>query len=605
MGIGGIVLRLLGCALPLLAAGCSDDAVFSAAERPETAIPDYEIVIEGAPDAETLDLAEDSLAVFRLEDEGAQSRAFLRRRAEGDIELVARILRSRGYMEGTATANLSPEGVEPPVVTITMVPGPVYTLAAHRFEIASQGPKAPPAPDPVALGSPVGRPVLAERVVAAEDAAVGLLRREGFAYATFTRREALADREAKTVTVVTEIAAGRAYRFGPLAFEGVTAVPEAYLRTYQTWVEGEAFDGARLRDFQRRLAATGLFLSVSAEPPAEPPQTETLPVLVLAEERRPRTIRGELRYDTIDGPQVAATLVHRNLWGRNEEGTIAAVVGLERQIVDLGIVVPQYGRDGQRLLSSLQLRHVTEPAYDELGATLTLGLERTLTETVDAGFGGLLEASRIEDQGVESDVALAGLPLFVAEDTTDDFLDPSEGHRLRLELTPFAGTSNGDPIAFTVIDGRGSTYWALTEDRGTVLAVRARLAGILADSLADVPATRRLYSGGGGSVRGYGKDLIGPLDAKGDPTGGLSAVEAGAELRRRLWGDFGGALFLEAGAVSDDTVPDFSAGVQVAAGIGLRYWSPVGPIRADVAFPLNPRDSDDPFQFYVSIGQAF
>jgi translocation and assembly module TamA len=119
-----------------------------------------------------------------------------------------------------------------------------------------------------------------------------------------------------------------------------------------------------------------------------------------------------------------------------------------------------------------------------------------------------------------------------------------------------------------------------------------------------VPKNRRLYSGGGGSVRGYARREIGPLDAQGDPIGGRSVAEASLEMRSKLYGDIGGVVFVDAGTVDTESVPGFGE-VQYAAGVGVRYHSPVGPIRLDVAFPLNPRDTDDAFQLYFSIGQAF
>jgi translocation and assembly module TamA len=106
-------------------------------------------------------------------------------------------------------------------------------------------------------------------------------------------------------------------------------------------------------------------------------------------------------------------------------------------------------------------------------------------------------------------------------------------------------------------------------------------------------------------VRGYSERSIGPENSRGEPSGGLSVVEAGLEMRSRFWGDVGGALFVEGGSVSEEVAPVFDEGVQVAAGGGLRYFSPVGPIRVDVGVPVNPRDSDDAFQVYLSIGQAF
>ncbi|MFT5445919.1 MAG: translocation and assembly module TamA, partial [Gammaproteobacteria bacterium] len=119
------------------------------------------------------------------------------------------------------------------------------------------------------------------------------------------------------------------------------------------------------------------------------------------------------------------------------------------------------------------------------------------------------------------------------------------------------------------------------------------------------PPKTRLYSGGGGSVRGYQTQFIGPLDARGDPTGGRSVLEAGVEMRIRVGENFGLVPFIDAGTVSRAIFPDFSEDVQIAAGLGLRYHTIIGPIRADIALPINPREEDNLFEFYISIGQAF
>ncbi len=200
---------------------------------------------------------------------------------------------------------------------------------------------------------------------------------------------------------------------------------------------------------------------------------------------------------------------------------------------------------------------------------------------------------------------LAGLPTFAEYDNTDDLLNPTKGARARFQVTPFAGTVDSDLTYFLTLDNRASAYWDVLNDGVYVLAGRGRLGSILSDDFADVPANHRLYAGGGGSVRGYAQYTVGPIGADGDPTGGRSALVGSLELRARFWEDIGGVVFVDAGSVSQQSYPDFEAGVQVAAGLGLRYYSPAGPIRIDVAFPLNRRPEDDDFQFYFSIGQAF
>jgi translocation and assembly module TamA len=328
-------------------------------------------------------------------------------------------------------------------------------------------------------------------------------------------------------------------------------------------------------------------------------------VLATVEEAPPRSVTVGLRYDTDLGPTVRATFEHRNLFGANERLLIEAEGGLVEQHLGAGLRKPQYLRPGQDLVTDLTFAHVTGEAYSSLGTTGSIGLERKLTERWTAGLGGLAEWTRIDDNGEAGTATLLGAPGFAAYDSTKNLLDPADGMRLRLEATPFFGMFSGGDTEFLVLDGTGSVYLPLDSEADYVLAARGRAASILSPDLESIPATRRLYSGGGGSVRGYADNFIGPLDANNNPVGGRSALEAGVEMRARLFGDIGGVVFADAGSVSTQVFPDFAEGVQVAAGLGLRYHSLAGPIRVDLAFPVNGRKADDPWQLYFSIGQAF
>ncbi|MEL6317389.1 MAG: outer membrane protein assembly factor, partial [Pseudomonadota bacterium] len=266
---------------------------------------------------------------------------------------------------------------------------------------------------------------------------------------------------------------------------------------------------------------------------------------------------------------------------------------------------PGFRRPERDLTAGLALRRLEDEAFDEVGATARLGVERRLGPHWRAGLGWLVEITRLEDVGGEDTVELTGAPAFARYDSSDDPLDPTEGARLRLAATPIYARIDQEAAPFLTLDATAARYWALDEARRFVLASRLRAAAIWADEIEDVPLNRRLYSGGGGSVRGFEERFVGPLDAAGDPDGGRSALEAALELRAPVYGDLGAALFVDAGSVSEAIAPDFAEGVQVGAGLGLRYRSPVGPIRVDLATPLNPRPEDDRFEIYFSIGQAF
>ncbi|MDT8345578.1 MAG: BamA/TamA family outer membrane protein [Thermohalobaculum sp.] len=620
-------------------AACASDPLSEpfSFEPPETGIT-YTPVLTGAPSDEIADLMRASLLVFRREDQGAQSVAFLRRRAEGDIPTAQKILRSYGYYGAsietrvsgvgappaagdTATAGSTPPaasggdaaegdaataGDAAAIAEIVIVPGAPFILARHDVDLSDTGPAGPPALAAAeTFGSPVGRPAEAAAILEAERAMVAALRSAGRPYAASRGRDAVADREAATLEIDSRIATGPAYRFGPIAFSGAPDVEDTYLRTYLPWAEGDIVDTALLAAFQRRLMGTRLFRAGTVTLPDTPPDSELAPVTVTLEQAPFRTVKAGVRYNTDEGPGVRTGLEHRNLWGANEQIELTLDATLDRQRLDAIFRKPQFRRPAQDLIAGVELRRINDDAFDELGTTATLGLERRLNPRWTVGAGGLLEYSSIEDQGETNDAVLGGLPLFVAHDGSDDLLDPSTGQRLRLDVTPFGGVFAGDAVTFLSIDARASAYRRLTGDGDVVAAARGRIGSIIADALSDVPQTRRLYSGGGGSVRGFKQDFIGPLDASGDPVGGRSVIELGGEIRGRVWGDLGLAAFVDAGSISTGTVPSFEEGVQVAAGGGIRYASPVGPIRLDVGVPLNPRDADDSFQVYISIGQAF
>jgi translocation and assembly module TamA len=623
----------VGAAL-LLLAGCGGGEARDLLDfgTPRTAIQ-YEADLEGAPSDEIGQLMRESLAVFRRREDGAQSVAFLRRRAQGDRETAQTILRSRGYYAGEVTVSVE-EGAPPPAagaaeggaaddpakdgtdtepaeaapparVTIRIRPGPQYTLSRHGLLLTQTGGTEPPALDAAALGSPVGAGAEAAAITAAERAAVQRLRREGRPYAEFAGRDAVADPEAATLEVESTIRAGPHYRFGAVSFEGVDAVDPAYLATYVPWDEGAVFSSEAVGALQEDLAATGLFRGVSVSPPDAPPLGDAVPIEVSVEEAPFRTAGASLRFSTDEGPEGRLFLEHRNLFGANEQLFLELDAGLERQLFGAAFLKPQFLRPGQDLTAGFELRRIDEDRFEELGTTLTLGLQRALGERWTVGAGGLLEASLIDDEGDEKTALLAGLPVFARYDGSDDELNPTTGQRLRLKATPFIGQFDEELVTFLRLEARASAYQDLSGDGRWVLAERARIGSIVSDSLADVPPTRRFYSGGGGSVRGFAEDAIGPLDMANDPAGGRSVGEAGIELRAPIWGDLGGVVFVEGGIVTEEPFIDGSEDFLVAAGAGLRYYSPVGPIRIDAGFPLNGRDVDDGFQVYFSIGQAF
>ena len=194
------------------------------------------------------------------------------------------------------------------------------------------------------------------------------------------------------------------------------------------------------------------------------------------------------------------------------------------------------------------------------------------------------------------------LPLEYVRDTRDSKLNPTSGTRLALLVEPTYEINAG--ATFVKLRAEASAYRALDADKRFVVAGRVAAGSIYGADLASIPANRRFYAGGGGSVRGYGYQDIGPVNAAGQPTGGRSVLEASGEVRIQVTETIGIVPFVDAGLVSASQ--SFAGSeFKLGAGVGLRYGTPFGPLRIDVAVPLNKGPLDPDYGIYAGIGQAF
>jgi translocation and assembly module TamA len=579
----------------------------------------YESEIRGVTDPDLAAQLRKNLRLFSQSERPPASLARLRRRADADQESAARVLRSEGYFAGKALVKLAPNlstAKLPATVVVDVTAGRQFTLSGvNIIAVAADGSSLTPPP----VSPPFGvlqlepnNPARAAAIMAAEQLAVVWYRDNGFPHARYLSRRAVADLNAHSIAVTTKVMVGPEAVFGTLEITGAEGVDVEYLQSYQPWREGERYRRSKLDQLQRDLAATGLFEVVKVAPAQDvessggaTPAPAPVPVQVTVTEAKHRSVGGGLRFSTHEGVAARAFLEHRNLFRANETLRLSGNFGLDLQEVSLLGRKPQFLVDRQALLLGLTGRIERDEAFNERSVELTAGLERNWSERLTVNGGVSLSYADFDGAAGNGRSWLLGAPFGLRYNATASVLDPVNGYRLRANLTPFAGTFDGSSVSFMVTDVSGSAYWSLDAAHRYVLAGRARLASAFGAGRDRIPPAERLYAGGGGSVRGYESRFVGPLDGNGDPLGGRSAAELGLELRTRISENIGLVPFLEAGAVSESVVPDLDASVQYGAGLGLRYYTAVGPLRGDLAFPLNKRSSDDAFQFYISIGQAF
>ena len=572
----------------------------------------YEVEFRGLND-ELKTLVQEVSQLVALRDREPASQASLERRIERDRQLIDEALRSEGYYD--ATIDWQIVAGTPLHVVLTVDPERRFTIGSFAVEFPPGADVATlPQPGLSELGIAIGDPAIADNVVAAEGKMIKYLHDHGYPFATAGPRYITVDLGTAKMAVTLRAEPGAAATFGPLAIDGLDRLEEPYFRRVLQWPEGEVYSAARLEEVRRRAVALGLFDRVDLTPAAATETDGTLPTSLVVQESPPRTVGVGASYTTSYGDAVGGLAAdffweHRNFFGEAEKLRFEGNVSTLEQRLAGSLRKPNWERLDQTLVLSAELNHKDIEAYRELSGVLFGGIERPLWDKLSLATGLALELLEVDDRDDETSRGkehffLVSTPTVLRWEGRDNIFNPTRGFAASLGLTPTLSTWNTTGF-FAVADLQASTYYAPFEDDRLVFAVRGRLASLLATDDAAVPASKLLYAGGGGSVRGFKLDSLGPLNDDDEALGGRSLFEASAEARFRMWEDYGLVLFVDAGQVYEDEIPDIASEPLVAAGLGLRYFTSIGPLRVDFAFPLNPRDSDPWFQFYVSIGQSF
>ena len=595
----------------VFAAWCGG-AIGTRAQESIKAAVQYDVTFAGLPSRALDDQVKAASQLVRLIGSPPASVLGLRRRLRADIQRINEILKSEGYYGARVVPSLTrptdPDATsEKTQVSMTVMPGPRYSFAAPSVRLEPDVDHSPEAYDaPVAALE--GLPARAASAVTAEGEVIKVFENAGYPFARALPRRAEVDHARTAIRLSVAVDPGSYRGFGTPVYSGLETVQAAYLERLVPWRVGEAFDRSALTNYRQSLIDTRLFTSVKVEPlvRTEADRSAPLDVAVSVQEGSLRTIGASVSYARDEGFGGGVSWQHRNFLGQAETLDLKADASELNQSVSAGLTKPAFRRPDQVLSTSIVLLHEDSDAFEEYSATAHAGLERDLWSDWRGGLGVSLEAAELTDVFGVAQSYLIGVPLHLFQDHTDSELDPKRGHRLDLEVTPYFGEFTGTAL-FTQTSVTGSYYYPVSDaPRPVVLAARLKLGSVLGESSRDIPANKRFYAGGGGSVRGFKYQTIGVLDAGDSPRGGRSVIEAGLEARIPISDSLSIVPFIDGGLVSQDVVPSFSETMRFGAGLGGRYETPVGPLRVDIALPVNRRAGvDDSFQFYISFGQAF
>ena len=543
----------------------------------------------------------------------ASNGAMVSARMDEDLQLLADIMSGQGFFDASVKGAIeAPEAKgDKLAVILTVDPGNRYNFGTILFD------SGPVIPDDLITRNFVpapGEPIVAERVLAAEANLAVTLPQEGYPFVQTGQRDILLDPETGTGDYLLPIDTGPRSSYGNIVTSGTTAFDAEHIAVLARFDKGELYDSRMVDDLRKALVSTGLLsiVSVKAEPSGKiaPDGTEYATIRVAQETGPPRTLAGSAGYSTGQGFRVEGSWTHRNLFP--PEGALigTGVAGTQEQGASLTFRRSNAGRRDRTVELGISALHSDFEAYEaytgKLAGRISYDSTPIWQKRLTYSYGFEILATNEEDFNFATGVRdrrtfyVAALPGQVTFDTTDNLLDPTKGFRISAKLSPETSLGSGTQFyGRGLLEGTG--YYQVRD--GIVLAGRARVGSIAGADREMIAPSRRYYAGGGGSVRGFGYQELGPKDGDDRPIGGRSLVEAAAEVRYRF-GDYGIVGFVDAGQVYTSSMPGFD-NFRYGVGIGGRFYTNFGPLRLDVATPINRQPGESRVSIYISIGQAF
>ncbi|MBU2957207.1 autotransporter assembly complex family protein [Paracoccus sp. 1_MG-2023] len=575
---------------------------------------DLDITVEGGDDSLATKIRQTSLISAALSEDRTTGQDVLAA-ARGDYARILGVLYDNGFYD--AVVNIRLDGVEAAEVAlldapdavarahVVVIPGPAYKFVRADLAPIAPGSEIPPG---FAVGETAGTGVMRRAALAGVEG----WRNYGHAKADVGGQQITADHDAQAVDTQIGLDPGPAVTFGRLNVSGNRRLKERRLRKIAGFPEGERFDPEKTEDVRKRLRRSGVFSAITLEESETLNADDSMDMDLTVVEQRTRRIGAGFEISNTDGVLLSGYWMHRNLFGGGER------LRVEAEVKDIGSETS--GRDDEYLIRlerpatltadttgyiEFEAEQTREEDYDEDVATLGLGFNHIFNDQLTGDIALEYQFSRAYDDDLERDFKVLALPMDITWDKRDDANNAKRGFWLSGDATPFYGFEDTDSGLRAL--GEGRAYYSFGDDRFT-LAGRARLGTIVGSEIENTPRNYLFYSGGGGTVRGHPYESLGVEVIEGSDgtikTGGMSTATATAEFRFQVREKIGLVAFADYGRVWEDGAFDGGSGEQVGAGVGVRYDTPVGPLRFDVAGPVSG-DTANGVQLYLGLGQAF
>lgn len=556
----------------------------------------YSVQFDGEIQRKVRSQLEQASSCISLQKKKLPSSHVLRGRIEKDLEKFEEIAKANGFYSAHVTSEVR-HGASPEVL-FHFDMGPQYTL--ESFDIVDAEGKLTLDDLPVRQGLPI----TSQAILDAEKAVILKLKSQGYAAAGVLSREIFADVSKHVLTVHLQVEKGPLITFGALNIQGLKTVDPSVITKQLSWNAGDRYDPEKIIKTQQQIEKTGLFSSVQIIEDQTNIQNDTLPVDLQLEESKHRSVGAGIAYTTTFGPGIRAEWENRNFRGLGEKLQLRTELWRKNQVALISLTQPDFHTKDQTLTWLIEYDKLHTIAFDSLSYNGSALVQRRLSRETEIGCG--IRAEWLDSRNCEGghQYYLVKAPLQFKWSNADNLLDPTRGHTVNIKLTPTAQL-HLPPYFYTWHMTALSAYHSLFENHLTI-ASKVVFGNIIGASRHTIPPPDRFYGGSENVLRGYRAYSVSPLHDKKTPIGGRSLLAATLEARFRTSGEMGYALFYDVGNVYTANFPEPKGPLLHSVGAGIRYTTPIGPLRLDVAVPLHRRKALDPnFQIYFSIGQSF
>lgn len=565
----------------------------------------YKAKFIGLKDKEIIKSIENSTDIFLLKDRPPRTINALRYRIESDLPTVVKTFYAYGYFDATVTYDIEEE-TNMVNVYIFCDPGPRYML--HSYEVCTFPCNEKCTKfelDLEKLDLKLDEGTNSNKLLNAKAELLKFMSALGYPLAKIEKYEAIADGIKKIIDIKICINTGPKCNFGPISISGLKDIYPKYILKKINWEEKELYNPEKIKETQDRLTQSGLFSSVSITHGERPDEENNLPIKIQVIESNHQNVQAGINYATADGPGCLFSYTNYNI------GNMGEIINLHGEIAKKALTgYISYKKpdfiwfEQDFFLSAYALRERIRAYNSFTYGSLARIVHRT-SKNFHYAYGIKGEHVEVSKSANNGRYLLIGLPAYLRLNSTNHLLNPTQGFCLIYTATPYFNLDE-DFSPFFKQTLATNFYIPVKKNEKIVFATRIQFGSIIGQSVYKIPMTKLFLGGCEDDLRGYRYKTVGPRNSNGDIIGGRSAIYFTFEPRLRISKNFGIVPFFDMGNIKKTSLPSVTGRWRKSYGIGIRYFTFLGPLRMDIAFPLDKYKKGDPsYRIYVSIGQTF